>query len=75
MVIYIEHNTDVEYTRYVGAQFSQHLFSLLELIFCLDPEILNVRYRVSLAESLRQLGNYRLGILLLESCENLKNFK
>ena len=74
-VSYVEHSTDVEYTRYFGAQFSQNLFSLLEIIFCLDPKVLNVRNRASLVESLRQLGHYRLGNLLLQTCENLKHYK
>jgi len=45
------------------------------MIFCLDPEILNVHKRASLEESLRQLEHYRLGNLLLLACKRLRDFK
>jgi len=74
-VTYAKHSTYEDTTCYFGAQFSENLFSLLKMIFCLDPEILNVYNRASLAQSLRQLGHYRLGNLLLQSCGNLKTYK
>jgi len=73
---HVDYNNFVYYYIFhdYGSHFSTRLCHLLEMIFH-RPEIPNERDIASLVQSLRRLGPYRLGNLLLPACQELGSFK
>ncbi len=70
-----EHLINTNDIDYYGSRFSKSLYYLLGMISRLPSSMLNAHQTTSLIQSLRLLGPYRLGLLLLPVCQKLGNLK